>query len=146
MIKSIILLIPCMNWTIFIKLFVRMVLFNSIWFNASRCINNTLFLWYITANSRYFPRFNCLYITPRMFFWNNYKNLWCESTFNKTKNPGARTWVFLMPQRTVTISDVFSFPYKLIRIKWTNLVIKLSVLSPRYIFSNRHFIFRCSMK
>ena len=57
MIKSIVLLIPGMTWTIFIKLFVWMTLLNSIWFNTGIYINNTLFLWYITANSRYFTIF-----------------------------------------------------------------------------------------
>ena len=45
-----------------------MILFNSNWFNTGGCINNTLFLWYITANGRSFPRFNCLYVTKVLCF------------------------------------------------------------------------------
>ena len=146
MIKIIILFIPGMTWTIVIKLFFIMILFNSIWFNTGGCINNTLFLWYITANGRSFSRFNCLYVTPRTLCCTNTKNLWCDSTCNKTKNLGARKWIFLMPKMTVTISDVFAFPYKLIPIKWTSLVIKFSVLSPKYVLSNSHFVFKYSMK
>ena len=146
MIKWSILFIPGMNWTILIQLFVWMLLLNRIWFNIFRYINNTLFLYYITVNIRSFPIFNCFYVTPRTLCCTNTKNLWCDSTCNKTKNLGARKWIFLMPQMTVTISDVFAFPYKLISIKWTNLVIKVSVLSPKYVSSNSYFVFRCSKK
>ena len=146
MIKCIILCIPGMTWTILIKLFVIMILFNSSWFNTGRCINNTLFLWYITSNGRSFTRFNFLYFTPRTLCCDNSKNLWCDSTCNKTKNLGARKWIFLMPQMTVIIFDVFAFPYKFISIKWTNLVIKVSVLSPKRVLSYSHLLFRCSRK
>ena len=108
--------------------------------------NNNFFLWYITANIRSFPRFNFLCVAPGTLFCTNTKNLWCDSTFNKTKNLGARKWIFLMPQMTVTISDVFAFTYKLIPIKWTNIVITVIVLSPKYVLSNSYFVFRYSMK
>ena len=39
---------------------IRIILFNYSWFDTGRYINNTLFLWYITTDSRYFIRFNCL--------------------------------------------------------------------------------------
>ena len=146
MIKCIILFIPGMTWTIFIKLFVLMVLLNSSWFNTGGCINNTLFLWYITANSRSFLRFNCLYVTPRTLCCTNTKKLWCDSTCKKTKNIGERKQILLMPQITVAITDVFTFTYKLISIIWTNNVIKCSVLSPRQVYSYSHFLFRCSRK
>ena len=112
-----------------------MILFNSSRFNIGRCKNNSLLLWYITTNSRYFPLFNFLYVTPITLCCTNSKKLWCDSTFNNTKKLGARKWIFFMPQITVAISDVFSFPYKFIRIKWTNFVIKLSVLGPKYVLS-----------
>ena len=146
MIKSTILFIPGMNWIIVIKLFVRIILFNYSWFNIGRFINNTLFLWYITANSRYIPIFNCSYITPGMLFCTNIKNLLCDSTCNKTKNLCARKWIILMPKMTVTISDVFSFPNKFIRIKWTIIVIKVSLLIPEYVLSNSHLVFRYFLK
>ena len=146
MIKCVIFFILVMTWKIVIKLFVWMILFNYRWFNKGICINNTLFLWYITANSRCFSIFNCFYVTPRTLCCTNSKNLWCDSTCNKTKNLGARRWIFLMPKMTVTIFDVFSFPYKFISIKWTNLVIKLSVLSQKYVLSYSHFLFRCFRK
>ena len=146
MIKCIIFFIPGMTWNVFIKLFVRMIFFNSRWFNTGRFINNTLFLWYITANTRSFPGFNCLYVTPRALYYTNTKNLLCDYICNKKKNLGARKWIFLMPQMIVTISDVFDLPYKFIPIKWTNLVIKVSVLSTKYVSSNSHFVFRYSMK
>ena len=146
MIKFIILFIPGMTWKIVINLFVRMILLNSIWFNTGGCINNTLFIWYITANSRSFPRFNCFYVTPRTLCCTNTKNLWCDSTCNKIKNLGVRKWIFLMPQMNVAIFDVFFSPYKFISIKWTNIVIKVSLLSPKYVLSYRHFVFRCSRK
>ena len=131
MIKSIIILIPSVTWKIIIQVFIRTVLFYSIWINTGRCIHNTLFLWYITAGSRYFIIFNFLYIKPRTLCWANTKNLWCNSTCYKTKNLGARKWIFLMPQMTVNISDVFGFPDKFINIKWTILVIKQGVLSTK---------------
>ena len=146
MIKCIILFISGMTWKIVIKLFVWLVLFNYRWFNTGGCINNTLFLWYITANGRYFPRFNCLYVTPRTLCCTNTKNLLCDSTCNKTNNLGERKWIFLMPQMTVAITNVFAFPYKFIRIKWTNIVIKVSVLSPKHVKSYIHLLFRWSRK
>ena len=146
MLKCIILFIPGTTWTIAIKFFLIMILFNSIWFNTVRCINNTLFLWYITANIRSFPRFNYFYVTPRTLFCANTNNLWCDSTCNKTKNIGTRKWIFLMPQMTVTIFDVFYFLYKSISIKWINLVIKVSVLSTKYFLSYRYLLFRRSRK
>ena len=135
MIKSISLFIPGMTWTIVIQLLVIMILFNYSWFNKCICINNTLFLWYITNNIRSFPIFNCLYVTPRTLYCTNCKKLWCESTCNKTKNLGARKWIFWIPQMAVIISDVFDFTYKFIRIKWTNIFIKVSVLSPKCVLS-----------
>ena len=140
------LFIPSTTWNNVIKLFVWIIWSNSSWLNRKRCINNTLFLWYITDNIRSFPKFNCLYITPKTLCCTNSKNLWYDSTWNKTKNLGARKWIFLMPQMTITISYVFYFPYKLISIKWTNLVIKFSVLSPKYVLSNSHLVFSYSMK
>ena len=139
MIKSIIFFIPGVTWTIVIKLFVRMILLNSIWFNTGRCKNNTLFLWYSTADTRSFPRCNCFYITPKKLCCTNNNNLWCDSTCNKTNNLGTRKWIFLMPQMTVTIYDVFVFPYNFILIKWIILGIKVSVLSPKYVLSKSHF-------
>ena len=146
MIKCIILFIPGMTWTIVIQCFVRMILFNSSWFNTGICIHNTPFLWYITANSRPFTRFNCLYVNPRTIWYTNTKKIWCESTRNKTKNLGARNWIFLMPQIKVTIFDVFDFSYKFIPIKWTILVIKVSLISSKYVFSKIHLVFRYSVK
>ena len=142
MIKTIIILILSMTWTVVIKFFIIMVFFYSSWFNTGGCINNNLFLWYITGNSRSFPGFNCLYVTPRTLCYTNNENLRCNSTCNKTKNLGERKWIFLMPQMTVTISDDFAFPNKFITIKWTILVIKVSLISPNYVLSNSHFFFR----
>ena len=128
------------------KVFVWLVLFNSSWFNTGGCINNTLFLWYITGNSRSFSRFNCLYVTPRTLCFINTKNLWCVSTCNKTKNLGERKWIFLMPQITIAITNVFAFPYKFISIIWPNLVLECSVLSPKHVKSYIHLLFRLSRK
>ena len=94
---------------IVIKFFVRMILFNSSWFNAGKCLKNILFLWCITTDSISFPRFVCSYITPGTLCCTNTKKLWCNSTCNKTKNLGASKYVFLKPQMTVTISNVFFF-------------------------------------
>ena len=146
MIKCIILFIPGMTLIIVIKLFVWMILFNLSWFNADRCINNTIFLWYITANKRSFTRLNRFYVTPRTLCCKNHNKFWCDSTYNKTKNLGTRKWIFLMPKMTVTVSGVFAFPNKLIPIKWTNLVIKASVLNLKYVLSYTHFLFICSRK
>ena len=131
-----------MTWTTVITFFVRIILFNYSWFDTCKCINNNLFLWYITVDSRYFPRFNCLYITPRTLCCTNTKNLWCDSQCNKTKNLGTSKWIFLISQMIVTISDVFALPYKLIPIKLTILVITLFVLSTEYVLSNSHLILR----
>ena len=122
-----------------------MILLDYSWLNTLRCINNNRFLWYITANSRYFDKFICLYITPITLCCTNTKNLWCNSIRYKTKNLGVRKWIFLMPQITVTISDVFAFLDKFIIFKWTILDIKVSVLSPKQALIKIHFIFRYSM-
>ena len=106
MIKSIIIFIPSMTSTIIIKVFIIMILFNSSWFNTVICINNTLFLWYITSDIISFTRFSCLYITPRTLWCTNTKNLWCNSTCYKTNNLGARKLIFLISQITITISDI----------------------------------------
>ena len=84
-IKCIIIFIPGMTSTVVIKLFIWMILFNSSWFNTGRCMNNTLFLWYSTANCISFPISNCVYITPRTLCCTNTKNLWCESTNKKNQ-------------------------------------------------------------
>ena len=146
MIKCIVLFIPGMAWNIIIKLFVWLVLFNSSRFNTGGYINNNLFLWYITANGRSFSRFNCLYVTPWNICCTNTKNLWCDSTCNKINNLGERKLMFLMPQMTVAITNVFAFPYKSISIKWTNLIIKVSILSPKQVKSYIHLLFRWSWK
>ena len=129
-IKRTIVLIPSMTQTMFVKVFILMILLNSSWFNTGRFINNTLFLLYITDDSRYFIGFNCFYITPITISFTNTINLWCNSTCYKTNILGERKWIFLMPQMTITISDVFDFPDKIILIKWTNIVIEVRVLSP----------------
>ena len=145
MIKCIILFIPGTTWTIVIKLFVWMVLFNSSWFNTGGCINNNIFRWCITANGRSFLRFNFLYVTPRTLCCTSTKNLLCDSKCKKTNNLGEWKWIFLMPQMTVAVTNVFAFPYTFTIIIWTNLVIKFSVLSPKYVLSKRYFFFRYSM-
>ena len=129
-----------------------MILLDSSWFNTGICINNNLFLWYITDDIRYFTRISCIHITPITLFctnnarldfeWTNNKNLWCDSTCYKTKNLGERKWIYFIPQMTVNISDVFYFPNKLIVIKWTILVIKVSKLSLKYVLGDLHFILR----
>ena len=63
--KSIIIFIPSMNWKMIMKVSLGMILLNYFWFNTLICINNTLYLRYITADRRYFSRFNCLYIASR---------------------------------------------------------------------------------
>ena len=120
LIKITIIFIPRVTWTISIMGFIIIILFDSIWFNTGRCLNNTLYFWYITADRIYFTRFNCIYITPRTLFCTNANHLWCNTTCYKTKDLGARKWIFLMPQMTVTLSDVFAFPEKCVSTKWTN--------------------------
>ena len=83
MVKSTILFVTSVIWTIIIKVFIWMILFNSRLFNTGRFINNTLFLWYITADSRYFTRFDFLCIAPWTLCFANTKNLWCNSTCKK---------------------------------------------------------------
>ena len=137
MIKCIILFIPGMTWTIVIKLFVRMILFNFRWFNICGCIKNTLFLWYITANSRYFPRLN--------FF---------TSPQERSAVPIPRTFDVTLhttkPRTLVQGSEYFwchkwLLPYLMsllfhINSSASNEPIFLCVLS------YRHFLFRCSRK
>ena len=115
MIKVIIIFIPSVTWTIVIKLFVIMILFNYIWFNTGRCINNIMFLWYITDDRRSFPIFNYLYITPITLRCINNKSLWCDSTRNKTKNLGTRELFFwwhkcLLPYLMSLIFHINSSP------------------------------------
>ena len=86
-----------------------MILFNYSQLNRGTFITNTLFLWYITADGRYFTCFNCLYVTPRTLCCNNSNNLSCKSTCYKTNNNGARKWIFLMPQMTITRVSVWSW-------------------------------------
>ena len=131
LIESIVVFIPVMTGIIINKAFIIMILLSSIWFNIGRFINNSMFLWYITDDSISFTIFNCLYINPRMLICTNIKNHQCNYTCYKTNNLGARKWIFLMPQITITISDVFAFTEKIIIIKWTILVIKVSVASPK---------------
>ena len=131
MTKIIVVFITSMNGKRIINIFFRMILSNYRWFNKVICTNNTLFLWYITAYSIYFTRFSCIYITPRAIRCTNIKNLLCNSTCLKTKNLGTRKWIFLIPQMTITISDVFDFPYIFINIRGTILVIKVSILSTK---------------
>ena len=132
LIKSIIVFIPIMNGIMAINIIVITIIFNSSWFDAGRCMNNTLFLWYITADSRYFTRFKCLFITPRTIICTNTKKVLCKSTCCKTKNLGSRKWILLMPKMKIIITGVFSFPDKLIAIKGTILLIEVSIFSPKY--------------
>ena len=88
--------------------------------------------------------FNCIYVNPIMLCCNNTKNLWCDYICNKNQEPWCKEVNILMSQMTVTISDVFSFPYKFISIKLTNIAIKVSVLSPNYVLIDSHFLLRCS--
>ena len=91
LIVIIIIFITSMDLTIVIKFFIRMIFFDSSLFNTSRCINNTLFIWYITDDSRSFTVFHCIFVTPRTLCCTNNKNLLCDSTCSKTKNLGARS-------------------------------------------------------
>ena len=131
MIKLIIIFIPSMTRIIIIKVFIRIILFDYSWFNTVRCINNTLFLWYITSDSRSCTWFNCIYTTPITLIYTNTKKFLCNYTWYKTKNLGAMKWMFLMLQMTITISDVFDFPDKFITIKWIIILIKGSLLSTK---------------
>ena len=134
LIKSITVFIPSMTVIMIIKSFSRIIPLNYSWSNTGICINNTLFIWYITSDSRYFTIFNWLYINPRTLCCKNTNNLWCNSKFYKTNNLDTRKWIFLMAKINVTISDVFAFPDKLITIKWTIIFIKTGVLSPEQVF------------
>ena len=146
MIKHIIIFIPSMTGIIIVKILIWMILLNSIWFNKWRCINNTIFLWFFTTYSISFTRFNFLYITPRTISCTNTKNFWCKYTCYKTKNLGSRKWIFLMPQMNMTISDIFALPEKFITIKWTIIVIKVSLICPKQFKIKMQLIFRQSMK
>ena len=116
-----------------------MILFNYIWFNICRCINNNMFLWYTTDDSISFTRFNCLYITTRMLSCTNNKNLSCNSTFQKTKNLGARKWILMMLQMTITIMGVFDYPDTFITIKGNIIVIEFNIGTPKYAQSKIYF-------
>ena len=129
--QTIIIFIPSVTWAIIIKDFIWMIWINFSWFDTGRFINNNLFLWYINADSRSFIIFNFIYSAPRMLYCTNTNKLWCNSKCYKIKNLVTRKWIFLMPQMTVTISDVFAFSDKFITIKWTILVIKSSVISKK---------------
>ena len=86
MIQIIIVFSPSMTGIMIIKVFIIIIVFNYSWFNTGICINNTLFLWYITADSIYFTRFNSLCINPITLSFTNTKNLWCNSTCWKKLN------------------------------------------------------------
>ena len=47
-----------------------------------------------------------------------------------------------MPQRAITITDVFAFSDKFITFKGNVLVIEVSILTPKKVYGNMQFIFR----
>ena len=137
--KKLIIVIPNMSGMTCIDIVYSFSLFSYLWFNTGMCINNYLFLWYITSDSRYFSILNSLNNTSGIFSSTNSNSFYVTLHATKTSTfvhgkeyLWCHKWLFP------------SWMYFLIHMKYSSYNGPLLLLKPVYSLQNLSMVWLLS--